>query len=230
MSTDHPSQSFSRVLVSIGICACWLSGCGDPVSDTKPSGESAGDHFGVRVDRSENGAALEGPAGHTSDSIAPPREFAFSVVGSAPVSTTLLSPEGRSAASQAAIIEALGSAIRETRKARGRSTTDFTAKIGDRLTFTQKTDGDSREITVCLTYRGVENTIIVRDGVLRQPPVDFRLIRQLFAETNGEFSLLGTDRTSPDGVVLATVGCYVPAGFSDELTPRNIAQGSLEEP
>ena len=230
MSTDHRSKPLPHLLIAFGLCVCWLNGCSNSASKTKPTGESINDHFGVRVDRSENGAALQAPGGQDSDSIIPQREFAFSVVGSAPVSTTLLSPEGRSAASQAAIIEALGSAIRETRKARGRSTTDFTAKIGDRLTFTQKTDGDSRESTVCLTYRGVENTIVVRDGVLRQPPVDFRLIRQLFAETNGEFSLLGTDRTSPDGIVLATVGCYVPAGFSDELTPQNVAQGSLEEP
>lgn len=230
MSTDHRSKSLKGTLVAIGLCAFGLTGCSESASDTKPTGESLNDHFGVRVDRSENGAALQGPTSPDSDSIILQREFAFSVVGSAPVSTTLLSPEGRSAASQAAIIEALGSAIRETRKARGRSTTDFTARIGDRLTFTQKTDGDSTESTVCLTYRGVENTIIVRDGVLRQPPVDFRLIRQLFEETNGEFSLLGTDRTSPDGIVLATVGCYVPAGFSDELTPQNVAQSSLEEP
>ena len=217
------------MLSLFGLALPAMTGCSNARSEDS-AGESSPRAISVRLDRTDNGAAINAPVDRTRDVVAPPRELAFSVVGSAPGTEAPSSIEAKAAASQAAILDAFANALREARKSRGQSTSDFTARFGPRLTVTDRTLGNSREFTVCLKHRGVDNTITVRDGALQQPPVDFRLIRRVFDETNGEFSLLDTDASSRDGVVLATVGCYIPPGFEDTLRPENIAAGPLDEP
>lgn len=229
MSTEYRLRSFTITMTAIALAFPLYAGCGGSRSASSSHGTSA-ESLSIKVDRSENGAAINAPTRANSEFVAPPREFAFSVVGTAPHASSKHSTEARAAASQAAIIDAFGAALREARKSRGQPTSDYTAKIGANLTVMDRTTGDTRELTVCLRYRGVDNTIIVRDGILQQPPVDFRLIRRLFDETNGEFSLLATDTSSRDGLVLATVGCYVPPGFENDLKPENIARAPVDEP
>ena len=127
-------------------------------------------------------------------------------------------PEQRAASTQAAIIDAFGKALIEARASRGQSTADFTAKIGPRMKVTHRTIDTGYEIQISLLYRGVESLFVVRNGVLQHPPQDLGLIRRLFEETNGEFSLLATDSTTTGGVALAKVGCYLPAGFDSRIT------------
>lgn len=229
MSTVSRIQSSALILSLCGLALSAMTGC----SKARNAGveeESEPRPISVRLDRSNNGAAINVPTGRSADTVAPPRELAFSVVGSAPGTEAPATMEAKAAASQAAILDAFAKALREARKSRGQTTSDFTARFGPRLTATDRTDGDAREFTVCLKYRGVDNTITVRNGALQQPPVDFRLIRRVFEETNGEFSLLDTDASSRDGIVLATVGCYIPPGYEDTLRPENIAAAPAEEP
>ena len=176
--------------------------------------------FTVRIDRRDNGAAATARSAQEQKAIA--RELAFQMVGQAATVSGRPSHEARVAASQAAVIDAFTKALSEARRARGQSTSDFSAKIGPRLTFTHKALPDGDEVTVRIVSRGIESRFIVRDGELQHPPHDVRLLRQVFKETNGEFALIRTDDTSRSGCVQATVACYLPRGAQTSI-PANLA-------
>ncbi len=185
--------------------------------------------FSVLIERGQNGAALSEQERDDEGRRNLPRVLAFKVVGAAPKPDDRAQAEARIAATQAAIIDAFRRALFEARQSRGQSVENFTARLGPRMTITHRLEGESDEIRIKLTYRGIENTLAVRDGVLQHPPVDLRLIRRIFEETNGEFSLLETDTTTNDALATATVACYLPAGF-DPTAKVNVARVDDDAP
>lgn len=203
-----------------------LGGCGSrsraPQTQARTS-RAPQEAFTVHIDQRENGAADGGAVRERDRDAAMNRTLAFRVVGQVPNAAPKGTQEERAAASQAAVIDALCKAMIEARQSRGQSTANFTAKIGPRMTFTHEglPDGDE-EITVSLISRGVETRFIVRGGELQHPPHDLRLLRQVFDETNGEFTLLETDSTSNPRVAQAVVACYLPAGLEPGI-PSNLA-------
>jgi hypothetical protein len=70
---------------------------------------------------------------------------------------------------------------------------------------------------------------VVRNGVLQHPPHDLKAIQSMFAETNGEFSLLETDWSTGEDDYSAKVGCYVPEGMSTAIAGDVTAEDS-EQP
>ena len=94
-----------------------------------------------------------------------------------------------------------------------------------------RTVGTSDEIEVRLIARGIQKVFVVRDGVLQHLPHDVSLIREIFDETNGEFSLLPADRAARPGVCIAKVGCYVPMALHGALAGGISTEGDqVNEP
>ncbi len=197
------------------IAGCQLGPAG-PATASKP------EEFRVRIDRRDNGAAAVVASEREKDSAIHRRSLAFEVVGESRPPSAEASLEARSAARQAAVIDAFGKALIEARRSRGQSTSDFSARIGPRMTITHRALGEGYELKIALTARGAETLFVVKDGVLQHPPHDLALLRRIFEETNGEFSLLATDTDSLRGVPVATVACYLPTGF-DPALPTHLA-------
>jgi hypothetical protein len=164
--------------------------------------------YSVRIDRDASSSALNDLRADESPKRS--RVLAFEMSGHAEQPSMSPTAEARAAATQAAVIDAFVKALIEARRSRGQSTGDFTQRIGPRLTVTHRAIGDGYEATLSLTARGIETVFVVRDGVLRHPPQEFRLLRQVFAETGGEFELLTTDWSPILHACQARVACYAP--------------------
>lgn len=166
--------------------------------------------FTIHIDRGNNGA-VEGTGNKREDrSKTLPRVLAFEMSGAAPMPPANAETDQHAAARQAAVIEAFASALIEARRSRGQSTADFSAQMGPRLTVCHQSLEQGRMIEVRLNARGVETVFAVRNGVLQHPPHDLRSVQELFAETNGEFSLLETGTAGSSDQYVATVACYLP--------------------
>jgi hypothetical protein len=194
------------LLLAIGISACQKPKPVQPARVTTVEPE-----YCIRVDRASNGAATTVEEAVLADASDGQRTLAFEMAGYSQTATDATA-EQRAAATQAAILDAFCKALIEARASRGQSVADFTATIGSRLTVTHRTVDGGYEVRIDVAYRGVDSLFVVRNGVLQHPPQDLSLVRQMFAETNGEFSLLETDVSSTGGLALAKVACYLPAG------------------
>ena len=195
-----------------------------PGESTYPDrrGSNAGSDYKIHVDRSNNGGA-KAIAENDTAAADQQRTLTFEMVGYSAAAQDATA-EQRVAASQAAVIDAFCKALIEARTVRGQSSADFTTTIGPRLKVAHRTVDGGYEMQISLMYRGIESLFVVRNGVLQHPPQDLALIRRLFEETNGEFSLLTTNASAAGGVALAKVGCYLPAGFDARLTGDVIGQ------
>lgn len=204
-------------------------GCGSKERAERASGTAGG--LTIHIDRNENGAAFRSGGEASEPRVAIPRKLAFEVSGMARVAPAGASKEQRVAARQAAIIDAFGKALIEARRSRGQTVSDFTAKLGPRLTVIHRTVGDGDEIEVRLIARGVQKVFVVRDGVLQHLPHDVSLVRKVFDESNGEFSLLPADRAARTDVCVAKVGCYVPMAMGGALAGDiSAGEGQVDEP
>lgn len=211
-------KSFGQgMLAATALAALSLVSCRSMHASDEPVKSVAEADYTIRVDRANNGAATMADEADRSTSTDARRTLAFEMVGLSSAAQDA-TPEQRAAATQAAIIDAFAKALIEARASRGQSTADFTARIGPRMKFTHRTLDSGCEIQISLLYRGIESLFVVRNGVLQHPPQDLAVIRRLFEETNGEFSLLATDASSANGVAIAKVGCYLPAGFDSRIT------------
>lgn len=197
------------LLMGIGV-ACQRSRTIEPVQTAAPR------EYAIRVDCGNNGAAVTSDEVDLAAAADRQRTLAFEMAGYSEMAPDA-TPEQRAAATQAAVIDAFCKALIEARASRGQSNADFSAKIGSRMTVAHRTIDGGYEVRIGLAHRGVESLFIVRNGVLQHPPQDLTLVRRIFDETNGEFSLLATDASSTGGVALAKVACYVPAGLESRL-------------
>lgn len=164
--------------------------------------------YGVHIDRSTNGAGRNG--GTFADRRKAPRKLAFEMTGFAAPPQSDFYPADRSGIRQAAIIDALARALIEARRARGQTTSNFTAKIGSNLTISQRNIGKGSEVNLVLMYRGEEINFHVVNGVLKSPPQDLQVIQRIFDQTNGEFALLGVGCSTQSRSCMARVGGYMP--------------------
>ena len=212
----------ATILVCLSVC-----GCG-PKQQARTA-QSADRPFTVTVNRTDNGAAAA-PAAADSQAAAVPRALSFEMAGFAKAPAAGEPLEERSAAAQAAIIDAFGRALIEARRARGQSVSDFTADMGPRLSIRHCRVNGGYQLELDLLARGVQTTFVVRDGVLQHPPRDLKLVHRIFDETNGEFSLLGTEWHPEDGTYVAKVGCYLPEGFGDALAGQPEGQPADDPP
>jgi hypothetical protein len=194
-----------------------LCGC-QPAQKARQTA-SAEEDFGVRIDRSQNGAAAAAPTQRSADqkASATPHTLAFAMTGAGKMSEPSTSPEQRIAASQAAIIEAFCKAVVEARQVNGQTDGAFSTDFGPRLKVSRTAVEGGYESRVTLVSRGIETTFVVRDGRLQHEPHDLHQVQQIFDATNGEFALLGTSMSPVKGECLATVAHYVPGELDSAL-------------
>lgn len=214
--TQRPRRARPLALtISLLATAASWAGCGSGQA-AKPTADHQAAAPSARIDRTENGAALanakEQEAAHKL-----PKTLSFQMTGIAEPAETGATTERRAAAVQAAIMGGLCQAVIEARRTRGRSTHDFTAELGPRLRVSHRTVEGGSEGQVTLIAQGTQTTWIVRDKQLQHPAHDLQLVRQVFEETNGEFTLLGTNWEASRGEYVATVGCYLPKGLNTAI-------------
>jgi hypothetical protein len=208
------SMARMAVVVFVGVA---IGGCGQPTKKPAAQTDAATEGYSVTLNRDDNGAAAQAQNSKPADTLLVPRTLSFEMAGFAKAPPAGEPIEERSAAGQAAIIDAFAQALMEARRQRGQATTDFTAQLGPRLTVRHCRVNGANQIEVALITRGTETTFLVRDGILQHPPRDLKLVQRIFEETNGEFALLGTEWLPDRGQYVATVGCYLPAGINDAL-------------
>ncbi len=210
------TQSGMLMWTALMTCVCvgWL-GCG-PKEEVRQQAASD-DAFTITIDRSENGATASSASEAAGADTTIPRALSFEMAGFSSPLDSDAPAEQLAAARHAAIIEAFCNALIEARRSRGQTDSDFEAKLGPRLTVTHCTTIDGYDVEVKLTRRGAGTTLLVRNGVLQHPPCDWQLIQGMFEETNGEFSLLGTERSATDDTYIAKVGCYLPERLGEAL-------------
>lgn len=210
---DGQRRLWMFLIPAIGVLG--VIGC--QAADRHDEKKQAHEIFSVQIDRNRQDA----PAFHRADDRLPdrmlPRRLAFEVVGFSRRPGLGASQEARAAARQAAIIDAFSRGLIETRRSRGQSVSDFTAKLGRRLTVIHRTLDTGYEVEVRLIASGLEKKFIVRNGVLQHLPHDFELIHRMFAETRGEFSLLPAHSQMGSDIQVAKVGCYLPRGLEGAL-------------
>jgi hypothetical protein len=212
------------MLAVVAGLVCW--GCGPKEEEV---GQSVSEKaYKITLDRGDNGAAVASDRGGWADRSVGPRDLKFEMAGFSRLTEGGDAQEQRAATTQAAIIDAFCLALIEARRSRGQSDADFMARLGPRLTVTHCTTGDGYEVQVELISRGAETTFVVRNGQMQHPPRDLRTVHQIFEETNGEFSLLGTEWSPEADVCVATVGCYLPARFEEALA-GNVAVDADDE-
>lgn len=207
----HRACRWARLGTHTALIACgtlFVTAC-QSAERPKPAAP-APEAFTIHIDRGDNGA-VEGVLDRREDKrTARPRVLAFEMSGVAEMPPAEAQADKHAAARQAAVIEALAGALIEARRSRGQPTADFTAKLGPRLTVRHQSLEGGHAIDVRLTARGVETVFAVRNGVLQHPAHDLAIVRRVFAETNGEFSLLSAGTAMSSGQYVATVACYEP--------------------
>lgn len=216
----------SRTVLAILAClCCW--GCNPAEQVNQAAADKA---CTITLDREDNGAAVASTRTSRDRRPQMQRVLSFEMAGFSSVPDLGVTQEQRAAATQAAIIDAFCKALIEARRARGQTDSDFTARLGPRLTVTHRPVDDGYQVEANLISRGAETTFVVRDGQLQHQTHDVRMIHRLFEETNGEFSLLGTEWSSDAGACVAKVGCYLPAGLGEALAGDAAADEVDEAP
>ncbi len=212
--TQTRSAGSAWTILATCIClGCW--GCG-------PRGEvnqapATDSMFTIDIDQGRNGAVDATQRAARDERHAIPRTLSFEMAGFGHLDPDADTPEQRASAGQAAILDALCRAMIEARRSRGRPDSDFIARLGPRLTISHCSTDEGYDVEVNLICRGVETTFLVRNGILQHPPRNLKLIHRIFEETNGEFSILGTDWSPSTRTCVAKVGCYVPMGLGEAL-------------
>lgn len=207
----------SSACASSAVLLAGLAGCG-PRSGAQSSIQTAPQpSHTVRIDAGENGAASPARSVSADDRTdQKPRALMFEISGVAVLPSDGATQEQWAAAREAAVLDALAKAIMESRREAGLSDDNFVEKLAPKLTASRRVSVDGDEFEVRLIERGMERLFMIRDGVLLHPPHDFALVRKIFSETGGAFSLLPADM-SPTNRYVARVGCYEAIGVNSRL-------------
>lgn len=160
----------------------------------------------VRIDRSENGAASRrlpnaAPA-------AAPRVLLFETTGVTAPAEAGGSRAAAVAARQAAVLEALRSAILAWRADGGEHGHNFGIDLGPRLHVRHRAVDGGYEFVAELRIGDATRVVRLRNGALAHAPCDAVTIDRIFAETGGLFARLPASPSDPPGMMVARVGCY----------------------
>ncbi len=214
ISKSHPASRISRAakfsrLSAAVLCAAVLvlpnAGCSSARRQAKQPFGGPAPATSVRIDRTENGAAL--PGGRRHDASSTPNRLLFETAGVAPLIGIETTREQFAAARQAAVFDALRRAILAWRCERGLVDANFEHVFSSRMRVGHSTGPDGYDFRVHLVIRGSQQSIHLRDGSLMHPPCDTAVLDRVFAETGGTFAWLPSS-SEPPGYVVARVGCY----------------------
>lgn len=233
------------VIAAVALAGCFQDARREPVSTTTQSADAQGlvvaesPDITKGLDTSATPSAPVGPeyvirfdtdtealpaddATKLARNAQPQLAFVVTGVGSEPEKGTVM--ERRAAAFEAAIIEAIGRAVREMQRdpKTGRSPVEFQAPIAPGLTVFGQLVGGAPRTVVLLDQRGREFELCSTKGVLAHPPHDNRIIQHVFEAAGGRLVLHKTEHNVSSRSCKADVGVYVPPG-SSPTTARAIA-------
>jgi len=205
----------SRFTLGISfISSIAITGCGSLQSKSN-SGTTA---ELVSMDPSRNGAASA-----NADSVGgiPPGNqklsFIVQATGQRPIAGD--EQEQRLAMSQAAIVEALGTAVAQARRQQGQAFDQFSAPIGRGTTLTYRLLADGgRDVEIKAEFDGRSVVLHSSDGHLNHPPFASVTIERIFKSTNGQFALLSCEPSLIGEEATATIACYQSAGQAGYTT------------
>lgn len=129
--------------------------------------------------------------------------------------------ERKLAMSQAAIIDALGDAVAESRRLAGQPSDEFTSDLGPRASISRR-GGDAGETELRLMTAGGMRTLLTRGGVLQSRPCDLATIQRAMQATGGQYALLSVEESTGGSECVASVARY-------ELDATAIAKGSTPD-
>ena len=190
-----------------------VCGCGTPHTSSSVTRTTA-----VTMDPAQNGAASSGA--ESDGGVAPgDRKLSFVVqaTGQRPIAGD--EQEQRLAMSQAAIIEALGSAVAQSRRQQGQNCDQFSAKIGRGVTLTYRSLPEGRrDVEIKAELDGRVVVVHSSDGHLDHPPCAAGIVERIVKATNGRFALLSCEPSLIGEEATATVACYQSAGRTNYAT------------
>lgn len=178
-----------------------LTGCSGPGAKVTPT---------VCLDPAANGAASGGAIPQRSDSSR--REtgrLAFVSHGVGLPPTIGGEQERRLAMSQAAIIDALGEAVAESRRLAGQPAGDFSCELGPRVSIRRR-GADTKETELCVSTTRGTKTLRTRHGVLQDKPCDLATLERIMEATGGQYALLSIEQSAGGTECIASVARYEP--------------------
>jgi len=215
---------FNRVVGWVAAVALfWCAeGCSDSTSSSSRGSRSAPT---VYLDPAMNGAARgDSTRAHGAALATSERKLSFVALGTGRRPATGSEQERKLAMSQAAIIDALGGAVAESRRLSGLSVDDFSCDLGPRVSIIRR-GGEAGEIELRLAGSGGVRMLKTRGGVLQQKPVDLATIQRVMDATGGQYALLSVEQSAIGDECVASVARYemgatvVAAGASDGRAP-----------
>ena len=129
--------------------------------------------------------------------------------------------ERKAAALEAAVVDAIGRAVREMQRdpKRDRTPVEYKVTLAPGLNVFGQLVGGLPRTVVLLDRRGRVTELCARNGLLAHPPHDSKVVQQIFAATEGRLVLHGTRPADKPGRYAAEVGCY-----------RKVERGSATRP
>lgn len=189
----------------------------------------------IEIDQNVIGAEAQPQPIETFEKPLPDRRFAFLVTGYGVESKSSNPVERKSAAIEAAIVEAVGLALREMQRdpQTGRVPIEYKLSPGSGLTVFGQLVGGTPQTVILFERKGRDVELCARAGVLAHPPHDAKIIQEIFAATQGRLVLQATRATDQPGRYSADVGCYHttdsgPATSSTERSGRGPIVGRVE--
>lgn len=164
----------------------------------------------VEIDMSRIGAEQSGPLPVPDEPLGRATQLAFLATGFGVEPRSGNPVERKSSALEAAVIDAIGRAVRELQRdpKTDKRPVEYTFDVGPNLTvFGQLVSGAPRTV-VLMDDRGRITELAARDGMLAHPPHDARVIQQIFAATEGRLVLNATGATDRPRRYRAEVGVY----------------------
>ncbi len=149
------------------------------------------------------------------------RKLAFVSQGTGRRPETGSEQERKLAMSQAAIIDALGDAVAETRRLAGQPSDDFTCDLGPRVVISRH-GGDSGETELRVMTSSSTRTLRTRGGVLQHRPFELATIQRAMEATDGQYALLSVEQSTGGEECVASVARY-------DLNATAVAKGTPQE-
>ncbi len=170
----------------------------------------------IRLSRTQVGAEVrpEADVQPAPEAPAVKRELLFVVTGFGETPETGGLLERRAAAVEAAVVDALGRAIRQKRRdpKTGTMSPEYRVELSPRLIVVGQLVRGAFQTAIRLTVdragKSHDYELCVLNGVLAEPPHDRAIIDEIFQAAGGEFVLQSTGPTPEPGRYRAEVACY----------------------
>jgi hypothetical protein len=164
----------------------------------------------VQIDLHDAGTEVPIQPLETFEQPWPKRQFTFLVTGYGAEPRVGNAIERKTAALEAAVIDAIGRAVREMQRdpKTGRAPVEYKKDLSNGLTVFGQLVSGAPQTVVLLSHRGRAYELCARNGALMHPPHDSKIVQEIFAAAGGRLVLQATRATDRPGRYSADVGYY----------------------